>query len=180
MSTVNPIEVDVDLTLGDFYKANLGMSLYFLRYLIAAVTMAAVLWAICLAASFSRYAWRDNADALAQWLFQVVVVAVPTVLILVPTVPLIRAKQMLRPGRDDGKRHYVFSEDEIKVESLLASAEVKWEAFRQVRETRQYFLLYAAPGFANVVPKRCFPSDTSIGEFRSLVRRHVRKFKLGS
>ena len=180
MSTLKPTEVDVDLTLGDFYKANLGMSLYFLRYLIGAVAIAAALWATCLAVGFSRNAWSDNADSLAQWLFPVVVGAIPTVLVLVPTVPLIRAKQMLRSGRDDGKRHFVFSEDEIKVESRLASAEVKWEAFRQVRETRQYFLLYAAPGFANVVPKRCFPSDTSIAEFRSLVRGHVRKYKLRS
>jgi hypothetical protein len=178
MSTVNPIEVDVDLTFGDFYKANLGMSLYFLRYLIGAVAIAALLWASCLAVSLSRYAWSDNADSLAQWLFPLVVGAVPTVLILVPTVSFIRAKQMLRPERDDGKRQYLFSEEGIKVQARLANADVKWEAFRQVRETRRYFLLFAAPGFANVVPKRCFPSDTSVSEFRSLVRRQVRKFKL--
>jgi len=178
LDNAKTIEVDVDLSFADFYKANLGMSLYSLRHLIGLILIATILWIVCFAASFLSYPWSENADALAQWLFPAIVAAILTFLILVPSVPFFRAKQMLRSGGDDGKRHYAFSETGINVESRLGSANVKWASFRKVRETRRDFLLYALPGFANIVPKRCFPTETSVADFRSLVRRQVQKFKL--
>lgn len=178
MNSGKTIDVAVDLTFGDLYKATLGISIYFLRYLIGGIALIAVAWAVCFAASASHSSWSDNADALSQWLFPLVVGAVPTALILIPIVPLFRVKQLLRAEGMDGKRHYVFSDEGIRIESRLANADVKWPAYRQVRETRQYFLLYAAPGFANIVPKRNFSGDAAVAEFRSLVRTKVKKFSL--
>ena len=178
MNTTKTIDVDFDLTFADLYKATLAISIYVLRYLIWGIAIIAALWAICFAAGSMHYSWSYNADALAQWLMTFVIGAVPTALILIPVVAFVRVKQMLRAEGSDGKRHYVFSEAGIKIESQVANADVKWEAYRQVRETRKYFLLYAAPGFANVVPKSCFSDPDSIADFRSLVRARVRKFKL--
>jgi hypothetical protein len=129
MDNAKTIEVDVDLSFADFYKANLGLSVYSLRHLIGLILLVTIVWLICFAAGFSSYSWSENADALAQWLFPVIVGAISTFLILVPTVPFFRAKQMLRSDGDDGKRHYTFSENGIKVESRLGSANVKWASY---------------------------------------------------
>src|SRR5260370_19928307 len=178
MDTANLIEVDVDLTFGDLYRATLGMSIYVLRFLIGAIVIATALWLIFFVSGSLGYPWSPDAGAIAQWLFPFVIGAIPTALILIPLVPLFRVKKLLRVEGMDGKRHYVFSDEGIRVESRLANADAKWAAYLQARETRRYFLLYAAPGFANVVPKRFFSTDASIAAFRSLVRGLVRKFKL--
>jgi hypothetical protein len=118
------------------------------------------------------------AETIEAWTLPLVMGGIPTLIILVPLVAFVRSWRMLRAVGMDGKRHYVFSGDGILIRSRLASADVKWEAYLEVRETRRYFLLYAAPGFANVLPKHCFIDQASVAEFRSLVRTHARKFRL--
>jgi hypothetical protein len=178
MNTATTIDVEVDLTFSDVYNASLRLVVYVLRYLIAAIAIVAVLWAICFLAARLSSSWSSSAMAFEGLLFPLFIGGFPTALILIPLVTLVRVKRMLRIEGTHVKRHYVFSEDGIKIESPLANADVKWAAYLQVRETGRYFLLCSAPGFANIIPKRCFMNAASVGEFRSLVRRHARKFKL--
>jgi len=178
MDTRKLIVVDVNLSFGDLYKATLRMSVYALRYLLGAIVLLALLYVMCLFAGKAGTSWSADADALGQWLFPLLVGAIPTAVIMIPLVAFIRIKMLLRTEGADGKRRYTFSDEGIRIESRLANAEVKWLAFRQVRESRNYFLLYIAMGLANVLPKRFFPDQASVQEFRSLVRAHVRKAKL--
>ena len=178
MNTLKSIEVDFDLTFGELYRATLSIMLYVLRYLVVGVAALGAVYAVCLIIGSQRYSWSSDADALAEWLFPFMIGSVPTVLILIPIVVLVRTKQVLRVEGGHGKRCYVFSEEEIAITSGVASAKVKWDAYMQVRETSRYFLLYAAPGFANVVPKRYFPTQDDVAELRAIVRKKVRKFKL--
>ena len=178
MSFGKTIELDVDMTSGDLYKGTLAASIHMLRHLIRAVCIVVALWALCFVAGSLRNALSGEADALAQWLFPLVVGSVPTALILIPAVPFIRVKRMLRTEGMDGKRHYVFSEDGIQIESQIANGFAKWAAYVRATETRKYFLLFAAPGFANILPKRCFLNESAIADFRSLVRTHISKTRL--
>ena len=74
-----------------------------------------------------------------------------------------------------GHRRYIFTEDEISIESPLGSAKVKWAAYMRAKETRSFFLLYTAANFANVLPKRSFKNESEIAAFRDLVRQKVKK-----
>lgn len=178
MNTLKTIEVDFDLTFGELYRATLSIMLYVLRYLVLGIVALGTIYAVCSIVGSKLYSWSPDAGALADLLFPFVIGSVPTALIFIPVVAFVRAKQMLRSEGGHGRRHYVFSEEGIEVESNVASAKVKWAAYMQVRETGQYFLLYAAPGFANVVPKRHFPNPDTISAFRAIVRRQARKFRL--
>ena len=178
MGTDERIVIDVDLSFGDLYKATLRISAYVLRYLIGAVALLLFLFVICAAARFGHASWSVTADTMVQLLYPVVIGAVPTTAIMIPLVAFVRARTYLRTTGDDGKRRYSFSSDAVKIESRLANAEVKWPAYTQVRESGGYFLMYSAPGFANVLPKRNFPDRTSLEGFRALVRANVQKFTL--
>jgi hypothetical protein len=178
MSLAKTIEVSFDMTFADLYKGTLATSIYVLRYLIRAVCVMVALWAVCLVVGSLRSGLSGDADALAQWLFPFVVGSVPTVLIFIPAVPFVRVRKMLRTEGVKGNRRYIFSDDGVQIESKVANASAKWAAYVQIRETRQYFLLFAAPGFANILPKRCFLNESAIAEFRSLVRGHVRRAQL--
>jgi len=178
MDPAKTIVVSVDLNFGELYKATIRIMAYVLRYLIGTVAFLAMVYVFCLLIEAAQISWSLNAGTLSQWLFPVVIGAVPTTLVMIPLVALDRTKKVLRAEGEDGKRRYTFSSEGVKIESRLATADVKWLAFRQIRESRNYFLLYSAPGFANVLPKRCFSDKASLEELRSLVRANVKKFKL--
>jgi hypothetical protein len=178
MNSHQIIEVDVDLSLGDLYKASVGTTAHFLRYIIGTLAILSALSLLFFIYGSLDMPWGNVTESINLWLLPVLVGGVLPILLLLPIVPYFRARQVLRAEGAKAKRRYVFSQEGFKVESPLASANVNWAACRQVRETRRYFLLYAAPGFASVVPKRCFASDSLLVAFRSLVREQVKKFKL--
>jgi hypothetical protein len=178
MESKNPIEVRVELTFGDLYWVTLAIFVYTLRFLLAAVLVASALWVILWIGGAQQYSWSPSADALSQWLFPYLEGAVPTALVLIPLVTLIRARQIQRFSRPAGQRRYVFGEDEVRVETQIVNADMKWGVFTRVRETKKHFFLHSVAGIANVVPKRCFADEGSLAEFRALVKRRARKFKL--
>lgn len=172
------IEVDFDLSFAELYGATLSILIYVLRYLLSGIVGLGVVAAACFALGARDSSWSPDAYAAADWLFIVLIGSVPTVLVPIPITALVRTRQMLKAEGGRAKRRYVFSDEEITIRSEVANASVKWAAYGQVRETSRYFLLYSAPGFANVVPKRYFPSPDSVTAFRNIVRAHARKFSL--
>jgi hypothetical protein len=178
MDLAKTIVVNVDLSLGELYRATIRIMAYALRYLIGAGAFLAVVYVLCLVIEATQPSWNSNAVGLGQWLFPVVIAGVPTMLVMIPIVALMQTRKVLRAEGEDGKRRYTFSGEGVKIESRLANADVKWLAFKQIRESRNYFLLYSALGFASVLPKRCFPDLASMESFRSLVRTNVKKAAL--
>jgi len=171
------VEVDIDLTLLDLFRAGLSIMIYYLRFLICGFVLI-----FCVSVTSLIFTMSDPppriAETIESWTLPVVVGGIPALIVLVPLVTFIRSWRVLKAEGMDGRRHYTFSDEGIVLQSRMANANVKWEAYMKVRETRRYFLLYAAPGFANVVPKRCFNNQTGIVAFRSLTRAHAREFKL--
>ena len=172
------INLNVDFRFGEFYLATLAMTLRLLRFLIVGIALLITTWATCFVIAGTNYSWSANADAVADWLFPTLVGAVPTSLVLMPLVPFVRLRQFLKTEGFRAIRHYQFSAEKIRIETDVATAEFKWAAYREVREGPKSFLLYAGPGFANVVPKRCFSSSEQLSEFGSLVKSCARKSKL--
>ena len=177
MNSEKPIEVNVDLPLRDLYRASISIIAYALRYVTAFVILVTAACLFCLlytSLGFPRNEWVDSiGETLLPFL-----VTVPIVVLAIFVVPYFRARNMLRAEGMNGRRRYIFSTEEVTVESPLANAIVKWPAYRRVQETSSYFLLYSASNFANVIPKRCFGSKADISSFRSLVRQQVPKVKL--
>jgi hypothetical protein len=66
------------------------------------------------------------------------------------------------------------SDDGIHVQSNVASADFRWEAFLKYREGKKVFLLYVQKGQAQFIPKRAL-SEVEIVEFRTLIGAHVKK-----
>jgi hypothetical protein len=170
--------IDADLSFLDFYRATLRMSVHVLRYLIGAIVCGLALYILCLIAESMHSSWSIQAEAIGQWISPLLVGAVPTAIVLIPLVAFVRVKMLLRGEGVDGKRRYTFSNEGVRIETRLANGQAKWLAFRQVRESKRYFLLYSAPGLAHVIPKRYFHDNTSMEEFRSLLRAHIKKAKL--
>jgi hypothetical protein len=178
MNTAKSIVIDVDLRFADLYKGTLRMAVYVLRYLWGILLFFALLYAICSLVGATQSPWTITAESLESWLSPILMGGIPTTVIMIPLVVLVRVKMFQRSAGTDSKRRYTFSSERVTVETEFANAELKWQVFRQVRESKHYFLFYSAPGLANIIPKRCLQSEESLRDFRSLIREHVKKAKL--
>jgi hypothetical protein len=69
---------------------------------------------------------------------------------------------------------YHFSETGYRYTAPNGSGDVLWTAFPKVYETREDFLLFFVKHLATVVPKRCFPDESSIREFKALLESHYK------
>jgi len=67
-----------------------------------------------------------------------------------------------------------FSDEGIHVETPVASADIRWEAFIKFREDRKVLLLYVQKGQAQFIPKRVL-NEPQLAELRELIMAHVKK-----
>jgi hypothetical protein len=177
MNSAENIELRVDLRLAELYWATLTMGLRVLRHLIGVIIGLTVL---CAAGYFYlAFGGRMN-DALgSMWyfIFTVLEGAVPATIVLIPLVAFVRARQVHRAGFSLTRR-YRFQPMSIEVESPQVNVQAQWSAVQEVRETGKFVFLYFLPMMANVLPKRCFPSESVLKDFRAMIRANVRKTSL--
>jgi hypothetical protein len=178
MNSLPKIEVDFDLTFGETYRAVFRMLLSALKYLILLVCLAVLTFLICLFIYNSNSSWRLGAEAVAEWLYPFLVGAVPTTIVMIPFVSLVRVWIIRRTPSVSGKRRYTFSDEGIKIEFDSATSELKWPFYTRIKETAAFFLLYVTGSFCNIVPKRSFVDSAQLDSFRSLVRARARKYNL--
>jgi hypothetical protein len=178
MSSLSKIEIEFDLAFGEAYRAVFRMALFLLRYLILAVVLAVLTLLICLLIYNSHSPRRSDAETVYVWLYPYVIGAVPTLIVLMPLVTLVRVWMIRRTPSVSGKRRYTFSDEGIKVEFDAATSELKWSFYTRIKETPTFFLLFVTGSFCNIIPKRCFADTAQLDSFRSLVRVHTRKYSL--
>ena len=178
MNSLPKIEVEFDLTFGETYRAVFRMALFALRYLILLICLAVLTSLICLFIYNSNSSWRGGAEAVYVWLYPYLVGAVPTLILMIPFISLVRVWIIRRTPSVSGRRRYTFSDEGIKIEFDSATSELKWPFYTRINETTAFFLLYVTGSFCNIVPKRCFVDSTQLDSFRSLVRARARKYKL--
>jgi len=66
------------------------------------------------------------------------------------------------------------TDEGVEVQSPVASARFRWEAFLKFREDRKVFLLYVQKGQAQFIPTRVLSAEQLV-ELREIVSRHVKK-----
>jgi hypothetical protein len=170
--------VDVDFSFSELYKITLRMSFYAVRYMIWVVAGCGVLSLVSYVLTLSTNISSSSLAAIWYWSLIIFVSGTPTLLLLLPIVSFIRARAIYRTANLDMKRRYTFSEEGVAVKTSQSSGEAKWSAISLVRETRKYFFLYSVPGFANVIPKKCFANEAYEETLRTLARNQVRNVKL--
>lgn len=178
MSSSSKIEVEFDLRFWETYRAVFRMALFALRYLILLVFLAVLTLLICLFIYNSNSSWSNNAEAVYVWLYPYLAGAVPTLIVMIPFISLVRVWIIRRTPSVSGKRRYTFSDEGIKIEFDEATAELKWPFFTRIKETAAFFLLFVTGSFCNIIPKRCFVDSAQLDSFRSLVRARAQKYSL--
>jgi len=168
------IELDVDLPFRELFWAMLRMSVSATRYLLGFFGLAVLIYlTLRLYQALPTPEW-EPAEYITS-LLEPIVIGSGVVIVLLPFLAVLRTRRVLRAEGMHGHRHYVFTPEDISVESPLANAKVKWPAYIRAHETRSVFLLYSAASFANVLPKRCFANEAEIAAFRDLVRQKIPK-----
>lgn len=64
---------------------------------------------------------------------------------------------------------FSFTQEEIALRADSVSSSMAWTAIREVRETQNLFLIYHGRNIAMVVPKRFFPTQDAITQWKHLV-----------
>jgi uncharacterized SAM-binding protein YcdF (DUF218 family) len=171
------ISVFVKLEYWEAYRAAVALTVRQFRVVLVILTVVGIL---ALAASVlslvhprPNQEWSEIAMNLKP-LF----LLVGGVLFFVFVVPLITAKKLVNNERIKAGISYRFSPDGIHIESSVATSDLQWAAFRQVRESRSGFLLMQSTAMANIVPRRCFASHADVVAMRDLLRRSVPKTRL--
>lgn len=172
------VKVEFDLTFGEMYRASFRIAVFVLRYLILLVGLAVLTFLVLLLIYNSNSPWGNSAEAVDAWLYPYLVGAVPTLVVLVPLVTLVRVWMVRRTPSISGRRRYTFSDQGIKIEFGEATSDLKWPFYRRIKETTAFFLLYVTGSFCNIVPKRCFVDSAQLDSFRTLIRAHAQKYSL--
>jgi YcxB-like protein len=186
MDPTTDIELEYTLSTRELFAANFYIHIRRVRYLLYAMAICAVLWAIGMSPNFLPerlgdgvygIASRLHLYALLDWFYPLLTGGGLTVLVLVPSVAFFRARSISKKFHSENSR-CIFSANGLNVQSAVGTADLKWKIFNQVRETRRFFFLYSAPTLTNIVPKRAFATQTEIASLRSLFLTHVKKASL--
>jgi len=72
-----------------------------------------------------------------------------------------------------GEIQYSFSDEGIYVQGIHSKGNLSWNSLHHVIETRHAFLLFHDKYNTQVLPKRCFASDSDLAALRALMQVHV-------
>ncbi len=178
MNTSQKIDIEFDLTFWETYRAIFRMVLFALRHLILLIGLAVLTFLVCLFIYNSNSSWRGGAEAVAAWIYPFLIGAVPTLVVLIPIMALVRVWMVRRTPGISGKRRYSFSDDGVKIEFEAAKSELTWPFYTRIKETKAFFLLYVTGSFCNIIPKKAFLDQAQLESFRSLVRARAKKYSL--
>jgi lysylphosphatidylglycerol synthetase-like protein (DUF2156 family) len=104
----------------------------------------------------------------------------PYVLILglvVAGLPYIQQWQLSRVYRHtptlQQEQTHEFSDEGFRMRNPLANTLVRWDAFLEVFETKEFFLLYISRSMAYFLPKRAIATPEELTQLRSFLRTHL-------
>ena len=72
-----------------------------------------------------------------------------------------------------GTSRYVFSENEIDINTSNSASQIKWSFFEKVEETKKDFLLFQNKTRFHPIPKRYFKDREQMNEFKEIVRAQL-------
>ena len=68
-----------------------------------------------------------------------------------------------------------FSEEGFRLSNPLSNTLIRWDAFVDALETREFFLFYISPSIAYFLPKRAVPTHPELQELRVLLRAQLHR-----
>jgi len=116
------------------------------------------------------YFYRQNATSFLAPL-SVITLSLPVLLLLdcyLTTRSVLKNNPSYR-----GDFQYSFSDKGIEVEGIYSKGNLSWNALHHVVETQRAFLLFHDKYNAQVLPKRCFASESDSAALRVLIQAHV-------
>jgi hypothetical protein len=88
---------------------------------------------------------------------------------------IIHRRTYSRNPRLYGKRTVMFDNEGLTSDSQIAHVEIKWSSFEKFGETKNLFLIYQTRDVVGITPKRAFPSQEAVEQFRNLLASKVRR-----
>lgn len=171
------IAVFVKLEYWDAYRASVLLTARQFRVVLCIFGIMGALMLVLLSfAIFHPMPEREWYQTIRNTTPLVWVFGLPILVVFV--LPLLTAWKVVTDERIKRGINYRFSDAGIHVESSIATADLKWAAIRNVRETRKAFLLLPGPSVAHTLPMRCFANETEIAAMRELLRANVPMAKL--
>jgi hypothetical protein len=163
MTNQNIVELDVQLELRDYLRANywyLFNRMGFRWLLGLAIVMLPLTG---LAALF-----------IPDWSGLFVPLTLPLLVLVVFVGVYFKARNAMMSNKGLQQMiHYRFSPAGIDAEGPSSSGHVNWELLFQAVETKHNFLIFIARNLMYTIPKRCFQDSQQIEEFRELIREHL-------
>lgn len=82
-------------------------------------------------------------------------------------------RQVKKSPNLQGNVHFEFDDDGLVIQAAHLRSECKWKGVLKWREGKHCFLIYTAPKFANIFPKRFFQNQADVEGVRNLLRTKV-------
>jgi len=166
MTDARAIDVDVQLGLKDYLRANYWV---FLRRRRLPIIFVAI-FGLLLPLLYVGYVMADTSGSV-EWNWGVFVPGAAFLLMIISI--YFNAKKHLATNKSlQGTIRYRFAEEGIEAASTLSSGSLKWELVHEAFETRHNFLLFISDRQMYTLPKRCF-NEEQIALFRQLLRARL-------
>jgi hypothetical protein len=172
-----PIAVFVKLEYWDAYRAAVVLAVRCLGKILIIFGIIGGLWLVLLVfAALKPAPERDWYETVRQT--NLLVWPLVAVVLFVFVLPFLSAGRVASEERFKRGIRYRISGAGVHVESYVSTSDLQWGAFRHAIEIRSAFLLFTSPSLVQVLPRRCFASETDIAVVRDLLRVHIPKAKL--
>lgn len=178
MSGSNTVEVTAAPNFQDIRRARFHIvrrATNWKRSLIISIVLCAILFPTI------SLAYKDGSSLF--WMavigigFGVVLwlVLTPVMILIAYALSFLSAQTLIRSNPNlQNSTTFQFSERGYSYSGTHSQGNSLWSALLKIHETRDAFLLYPQPYLAYVIPKHCFPSQSTIEEFKNLLRASYR------
>jgi len=165
-----PITVFVKLDYWEIYRANVALLFRMFRISLAVLALVLVVRVAIFVTAPSQETPLNDGIFLFGCLL----------LVAFGSGPLLTSRRAVNDDRVRKGMTYRFSNAGVHIESAVARADVQWEAFRYAITTRSLMLLLTNKmgSGAQVLPTRCFASESDLAAVRQLVDSKLPKVKL--
>lgn len=165
MASPATIEIDVQLELRDYLRANYWFMFHQFKWPIFLLFFGAVVYPLLILTSIVTMHETDKAwGFLIPW----------ALLALWFAGTYFNTKKQLATNKPlKEKVHYTFSADGLETNAESFSSQTAWSNFYEAYETKSNFLIFVSKNMMYIVPKRSFVSAEQIESFKTLLRSQL-------
>ena len=177
MNERKPIEIDVELNEGDFWRVSFAgrVKRFLLITLIYLPIALLIMYFVAFGAGANPFSEKNWSIIIVLF----IICAIPFVFL--PAVYFSLRKLAAKLAKASEKTHFTFSENEIETNSISRSSKLTWDNYEKILETNEDYVGYLKNYTFHTIPKRFFKNEEQILAFKELVREKLgEKAKLKS